>query len=439
MCLAISFGGLSFTAGAGPTVRENAGASGFQMLEEPVTPRMIAMGSAGTATPGAGFAYYNPALPFLQPRPSVTVEYGQHGAADLHYANFETTWRIKDFFTGLSVHSQSVEIIPTSINGANYSTPGSWQTTALSIDAGYAFGPAAVALSFNGVQDRIFDDAAYALTLSGGAIWAPIPDKLSLGIAAFHWGRTTSYLDTNEHFGYNVQLPQTGRVGASWHDRIKSVEYRGAVDVVYRRTDGRFMVPMGIEVWPVDALAVRMGTRLFHDTEHFTLGCGLRLDPLTVDMSFAFPKYAEDTELKWLLGVTYALKKQPALPSVKKAPESSQPIAVPVPLAPVSKPATPVVIDTAAATGSAATVPPDTLQKQGASVTPATIQPDTAAAGQSILPAADCSSVTAVPSLPTAPAPASAPQPPVSGAADSAGTVQNPPQSPIPARPEDAR
>ena len=44
---------------------ENHEPAGFLFLEEPINARLVAMGAVGTAVPGGGYSYYNPAKPFL--------------------------------------------------------------------------------------------------------------------------------------------------------------------------------------------------------------------------------------------------------------------------------------------------------------------------------------------------------------------------------------
>jgi hypothetical protein len=318
------------------TIRDNVATPGFQLLELPVNGRLIAMGSAGTAMPGWGFSYYNPAMPFLSKRPYAIAEYGILPALDLHRGHFETAWPIGKFFLAGSMTTSSIlNIYPATIQGVNYNAPGSAQLTMISLAGGYSFMPnAALAINVNGIQDRIMIDAAYLLTVSLGAVWQPINDKLTIGLAALHFaGSSTSYLDTTENLGHGAQWPVTVRGGVSWRDRLKSVDYSAALDLVYRGVDGLIMVPAGLEVWPVHALALRVGKRFNHDTELMNFGVGLRLEPLTVDVAFVLPRYVDDVRPHYTVSLCYSLREKAA--AKKSAPAATsttfEPVLVPMP------------------------------------------------------------------------------------------------------------
>ncbi|MFP4417962.1 MAG: hypothetical protein ACOC4C_03755 [Fibrobacterota bacterium] len=292
--------------------KENVAYPGFQLLEEPTSPRNIAMGSAATAGAGSGFAYYNPAMPFFTLSKYLAIEYG-HSPGDLRRAHFEAAFPFRSWFFAASIHTETIsDIFGTSFDGSlpKYNTPFSSQLSSMSLGAGYIKNnQLSFALSLSGIQERIETEYAYAASVSAGLAYKLIPDKLHLGLSAFHLGTSTGFLDTISDWGKGSDLPKSGRFGASWQDTIKMIPYTIQGDIVYRNADKRIMVPIGLELRPINPLAIRVGKRLNHDTEVMNLGCALQIDPLSVDLSFVIPKLRTDTELKWLVGVTYSLRK----------------------------------------------------------------------------------------------------------------------------------
>jgi hypothetical protein len=289
--------------------------TGFQFLEEPVNPRLIAMGSAGTAMPSTGFFYYNPAQPFLSAGQYLHGEYGQENS-DVNKALFETDWTFPHWFIAASIPTFRIpDIIPADEKSPNYDAPFSSQQTSLSLDGGYFQDRYGFALCVNGTQDRTFTYTSYALSLSAGLACWIVPGKLSAGAAAFHPNKagpvslalTKGSTGETDAWGKGAALPGSERLGCAWQDTFTTISYAAALDIVYGNTNGTVTMPVGIEVWPVKPLAIRMGCRLFHDTEKFNCGIGLRFAPIMFDASFVITSYGDDTGLKWLLGLTYSL------------------------------------------------------------------------------------------------------------------------------------
>ncbi|MBD3316098.1 MAG: hypothetical protein GF344_09945 [Chitinivibrionales bacterium] len=306
-------------------VRKGAADVGFQLLEEPVNPAAIGMGTAGTALPGKGFHYYNPALPFLDGNRYASLEYGLYPAGDLQRGHIEASWPIKRFFIAAAFHSESIrDIFRSTPDGMLDDTnPFSAQLSMFSLDVGYVwYERIAAAIALGGVHDRIETNAAFAWALSFGGAFKVIPGKLNVGLALINpqaeidregenplrvfWG-STNYLDTTNEWDSGARMPMTFRTGGFWTDTIRALPYSAAMDVVYRGVDGRIMVPVGVEVRPVAPLAVRMGKRFGHDSEVLNLGVGLSLEPVAFDMAFSIPKLVNDAELKWLISVSYDL------------------------------------------------------------------------------------------------------------------------------------
>ncbi|MBD3392969.1 MAG: hypothetical protein GF418_12760 [Chitinivibrionales bacterium] len=312
---------LAMALGASPTpglaaVRANAANVGFQLLEEPVNPVLIGMGSAGTAVPSRGFAYYNPALPALAGRPYVSLEYGGHPAGDLRSPLFETAWPFQKWFIGASAFTAAVDgIISTDWFGRiNENAEFSWQTTHLALTVGrIRSNRFAIGVCLNGVQERLAEYVSYGLSASAGAVASPLPGKLTIGLSAFHLGTATSMLDTALDWGEGARFPKSGRLGVAWIDTLKTIGYSAALDIVFRNADKRIMVPAGIEIRPIEQVALRIGKRFNHDTEILNLGAGLDIAPLSGDFSFVIPKLVDDVELKYRVAVTYTLKKKISL------------------------------------------------------------------------------------------------------------------------------
>jgi hypothetical protein len=292
-------------------VLDNAAITGFQLLEEPVNPVAIAMGSAGTALPSRGFAYYNPALPSLSRAPYVSVEYAGYPAGDYSHPQFETAWPFKKWFAGVSLQTQSIDDITSTDYFGRIGSEFSAQTTHAAVAAGFTKGHFSAGLSLNGVQERIAEYSGYAVTAGVGAVFSAYPGKLIFGISAIHAvGSTTGMLDTSLTWGEGARLPKTGRAGVSWTDTIKKFGYSAAVDAVFRNADRRIMVPVGIEIRPFEQVAIRAGKRFNHDTELFNIGAGLNIQPLSFDFSYTVPKLVAEIEPKWCISLTYMLKER---------------------------------------------------------------------------------------------------------------------------------
>lgn len=300
----------------------DAAFSGFQLLEEPLNPRSIAMGTAGTALSGYGFSFYNPAIPFLSDKSLLNLEYGQYPKADLKHFNFETIIKIPNAFFGLAFHSESIDdIYHVNVFGAIPTSAFSYQFSHLSLDLGYSqWEDFAVALCVNGIQERIDEEVAYAITVSAGLVYIPIPNHLVVGLSALNVGTSTPMLgpDTGNVWGDGEYLPFNSRLGVAWSDTLREFPYTVTMDVVYRNVydkskpfkrhiQDRFTVPVGLEVYLLPPLALRMGKRFNHPTEAFNMGIGLNSNNLSVDASFVIPKLIDDTELKWMTSITYYL------------------------------------------------------------------------------------------------------------------------------------
>jgi hypothetical protein len=294
-----------------------SGKSGFQFLEEPTTPSLIAMGNAGTAMPGSGFSYYNPAQPFFSDAPSLSLGYAPlPGDLDAMYG--QGVWTFSDWFVGLRLANFAISnIYYADDRGANYNSAFSSGFSLVSIDAGFHRGRSSLALTLNGGQDRIETSTAYMASLSAGGIYECIPGKLSIGAAVFHLGTSTGYTDATQNWGDGQRLPRSARVGVAYRDTLKHIPVSAACDVVYRDVGDklssvkgalpRMTVPLGIEVRPSDYIALRLGKRLNFETELINFGGGIRFNPLQFDMSFVISKLYTDIEVQPMFQLTYTV------------------------------------------------------------------------------------------------------------------------------------
>ncbi|MGB7567196.1 MAG: hypothetical protein WBM07_05015 [Chitinivibrionales bacterium] len=330
--------------------------SAFQFLDEPVIPRLAGMGNAGTAFDNGGFSFVNPAQPYLKQDQDISIGYAPL-PGDLTVPFFEAAWGFPDFFLGL--HGSNYEIsniIPATEQGTNPANPFSYGFTLLSMDAGYKFGRGAIGLTINGMQERIETSSRFGYSISAGGIYRIIPGKLAAGLALLNEGKTTAFTFSSDvtgnldEQGEQENLPRSGRLGLAYTDTLKSFPFSVACDAVYRDVGDkvqaasnivpRITVPLGIEVWPTNYVAVRVGKRLNFETEIINFGAGLRFQPLTFDMAFVVTQLQGDVEVKPMFGLTYAITAVPkpatklVMPSVKVTDTAATQKNAPVPEAP---------------------------------------------------------------------------------------------------------
>ncbi|MBD3239953.1 MAG: hypothetical protein GF331_05160 [Chitinivibrionales bacterium] len=281
--------------------------AGFQLVEEPADPRAIGMGTAATAYETRGFYYYNPAQPALAGRRYLSFEYGQ-ATGDLRRAMLEGAWFFPNWFIAAGMPTTTIADIQAADEHGTLPLMFSSQTTMIALSGGYTWRGLTVALGLHGVQERIDVHTGYALSVSLGATYWILPERLSVGAAGFYPRfLTTSRSMLEEQWGEGAVLNRTGRAGVAWRDTLWTVSYAAALDIVYNDALENITVPVGIEVWPLEMLAVRLGKRFNHDTDKFNMGLGFRLEPITVDASFVITKWVEDAGLKWQIGLAYTL------------------------------------------------------------------------------------------------------------------------------------
>lgn len=284
----------------------------FQLLEEPRNPRLTGMGGVGTALSDRGFYYYNPAMPAWYAPRYLGIEYGK-SYSELALSAVEAALGIQDWFLALTIPAAVLDdITPASEQGRAEYARFTWQTTFAALDIGYRTDRLSAAVCIYGLQERIGTERSYGMSISAGMQFRAIPQKLTFGAAGFYPAfltGTTGMLDHKKDLGAGTDLAQLGRIGAAWSDSIKGIAYTAALDVAYNYDIGSVTVPIGLEVKPFNFLALRIGKRINHDTDKFAFGFGLLYRQLRFDSSFTIQRFVEDTDLKWLLGLTYALEK----------------------------------------------------------------------------------------------------------------------------------
>ncbi len=360
---------------------ETAAKAAFQFLEEPTTPRLIAMGNAGTAQGAAGFPYYNPAQPFFSNEPSLAIGFAPM-PGDLNALFAEGVWFFPSLFAGFHLSNYTVsDIYPTADNSEpNYNVPFSAGFTLVSCDAGYTTPRFSIALAVSGMQDRLATSTAYGLSISVGAAYRAIPDKLSVGMSLLNEGTTTGYDDEANKLGDGEAMPRSGRLGIAFSDTVKRIPFHIAADVVYRDVGNkvhsarelkpRLTVPIGAEAWLTDFVALRLGKRFNFETEIVNFGVGLRFLPISFDMSFVITKFVRDFEVKPFFGLTIVSSPVGRKGPIKAPPVEIKPLAPP-PGSPESEtPVEETIIPSPAAPPPAA-APPAEVKPPSPAVSPA--------------------------------------------------------------------
>lgn len=283
--------------------------AGFQFIEEPTDARSVAMGSAGAAFESHGFGHYNPAKPGLARERYLSVEYGQQ-SGELRRGSLEAAWMIgPKWFAALSIPTSTISDIQAADERGALPMYFSSQGTMLALASGYTWRGLTVALCLHGIQERIDVNTGYALSVSAGATYWILQNRLSVGAAGFFPKTLTANRDMiTKEWGDDTPVNRAGRAGVAWRDSLRSVRYAAALDIVYNDALESVTVPIGLEVWPVRQLALRAGTRINHETDLFSVGLGVRLEPLTVDAAFTTTRWVEDAGVKWLVNIGYTIR-----------------------------------------------------------------------------------------------------------------------------------
>jgi len=348
----------------------------FQIAEVPTTPRVSAMGGAGTALAGGGFGVYNPATPAFADAPFLSCEFGRE-PGELSKAKIESSWMFPRWFAGASLQVRSADFFNT-----NERTDETTMNVSLSSDqimqatitGGYIIGRLAASSSINFFQERVGDQSWHAFTWCPGVLFELVPNSITIGASLSHYLR----LDTAGSPWYTTPVvwyrsargfPRYARAGLAWRDTVRrwTMPFTAACDFVYSDVYERFMTPLGAEVWILPSLAARAGVCINHPADIVHFGVGIQLQNMRFDFDYGVSHAVSDVEAKWMFGLTYSLKKKKTEAPVHRGRENSAVAAPPkvpepVKLVPLPEP----VVDTSVVpvsgkdtTAGAPLVPPD--------------------------------------------------------------------------------
>jgi len=312
----------------------------FQIAEVPTTPRVSAMGGAGTALAGGGFGVYNPASPAFANAPFLACEFGRE-PGEMSKAGIESSWMFPRWFAGASLQVRSADFFTTSEQTDEttmYRAPSSNQTMLATITGGYIIGRLAASSSINFFQERIGDQSWHAFTWCPGVLFELVPNFITIGASLSHYLR----VDTTGSPWYTTPVawyrsakgfPRYARAGVAWRDTVRrwAMPFTAACDFVYSDVYERFMTPLGAEVWVLPSLAVRAGVCINHPADIVHFGVGIQLQNMRFDFDYGISHAVSDVEAKWLFGLTYSLKKKKGAAAPTKVPEPVKVVPLPVP------------------------------------------------------------------------------------------------------------
>ena len=305
-------------------VNDWASRSGFQLLKVSSSSKITALGGAGAAVPADFALYSNPA---------------NYGNDSLYRLSFERLWRIehtdltinrfevffpvRDVFMAVSAQNHTVadifirDIFPGAPPQKD-DFSADWQFSQLSFVVGYhrtknfKWG-----LGLGFAFDKFLDEIAYAFIMNAGFIWKLLDDDLRLGLSFNNFGTTTPMIneDGGERWGRGEKLPTSIRAGAQYSNSIRALNFSVASDVLYwhiydeqkgiaKNAADRLQFPLGLEISPINWLALRAGKTLGADYNIFNFGFGLNANFLEFDLAAATYKYETSVEWEFLAGVS---------------------------------------------------------------------------------------------------------------------------------------
>ncbi len=308
----------------------------LQIADEPTTPRLSAMGGAGTAIPGGGFGFYNAASPAFADQPFISVEYGglpgsDDATGDLTRSKLEAAWMNRKWFAGVSISNWSTDFLTATEQGIGPSA--SYQLLQASLLGGFKIGRFAMGNCFDFYQDELADQIIdKAFTWSPGFLYQLVPGKVTLGGSMRNYVRLDTALAGFAWFGGAISLPRYVRAGAAWTDTLKgaSMPFTAAADLVYSEVYRRLTMPVGFELWVLPCFAARLGVPINNQTDLVHFGVGLRINSITCDFDYGLTQpgqiTGESIEQKWLLSLSYSLPSSPRNDTYKPGSRTSAPI-----------------------------------------------------------------------------------------------------------------
>ncbi|MCL2845325.1 MAG: hypothetical protein FWE23_07750 [Chitinivibrionia bacterium] len=307
------------------TVNDWAARSGFQLLAISSSAERTAMGGVGAAI-GSNFALYsNPANYALDTNYRISFEHlWRITHTDLNINRFEIFVPVRTVFMALSAQNHTISnIFIRDIFPEAPPQPGdlsaAWQFSQVSLAVGVRRTPTFDwAISAGFAFDKFLDEAAYAFIMNAGFLWKLLDNDLRLGLAFNNFGITTPMInedDGRERWGSGEELPTTIRGGAHYSRKIRSVRYGFATDLLYwhlydpqegraKNFGRRIQIPLGIEISPIDFLALRGGKTILADYNIFNFGIGIDTRLIDFDISAAINRYETSVELEWIAGIS---------------------------------------------------------------------------------------------------------------------------------------
>jgi len=285
----------------------------FNYVQEPLNPRCIALGGAGTALSYGGFAFYNPAAAAFAERSFVSLDFGQQWS-DLTRGSVETAWVLDRWFIGGTFVGRTVDY-PLADETGILPGSGASQETMLSLFTGLRHSRYSVGIAANALPHFIGGENAFAVSASGGVSALVIPGKLTVGAALLQAGRYHRGFYSKEFSAHRDSMSTMVRAGAAYNDIIKgALPFTVTADIEYEYGEDRLMVPAGIEFRPLEPVAIRIGKRFNHYSDVMTFGIGLHWENIAFDAAFV-PTVLDETvnrsvDWKWLMGVRYELPRR---------------------------------------------------------------------------------------------------------------------------------
>lgn len=263
----------------------------FQIAEEPTNPRLAAMGSAGTAMSGNGFACYNPASPAFADAPFLTIEYGSEPDG-LSKSMIASSWMFPKWFAGASLVTRTTDWQTANEQGVG--TLMSYQSTLATVNGGFIIGRFASGHTINLINERIGDMNYSVITYCPGVMFKLVPERITIGASLLHYLRVDTFggqwykAPSVWYRSARGYLPRYARAGVTWSDTLRrwSLPFIAACDFVYSDVYERFMAPLGVEAWLLPSIAVRTGVCINHPTQKVHFGVGIRWNSLECDFDY---------------------------------------------------------------------------------------------------------------------------------------------------------
>jgi len=278
----------------------------FDYVNEPLNPRLTALGGAGTALSSGGFAYYNPAGAAFADESFIALDFGRQWG-DLSRGSVESAWIFEKWFIGGTFLGRTLDY-PLADETGMLPGSGSSQESMFSLFTGIKKSRYALGIAGNALPHFIAGENAFAMSASAGFSGVIIPEKLTVGAAVLHAGRLHRGFYSSSFSAHSDSMSTTVRAGVALRDTVmETLPVVFTVDGVFEKGENRVLVPVGIEFRPVAPIALRVGKRFNHLTDQVSFGIGLSWENIAFDAAFVSTDFNNTTEMKWLMGMRYSL------------------------------------------------------------------------------------------------------------------------------------